>query len=210
MQTNNQKINALRSDITAQIVALMKNNNLKEVEFIEEELDDPTYVLWADNDGEWSESIVKKVSLCGEGIELHCDDEHGKVDIESHELACNHLGWLENIRQNILQALEITDTSAVDSGELIRLRDQSLTARDSILKEMYTCVKAIPNESLKSKECYQINDEDGDLCYIRGFEIKGNAVQAVLEYEPDFNERRINVGSLDVEALLGIMLSMLE
>lgn len=110
MQTNNDKISALRREITAQIVALMKEHNLEEIELntdddTPEGLCDPVYVLWADDDGNWSESPVKKVILDGENIQLFCDNEHGRVIIGPCEFACQMVEWLEEIRLGILKTL---------------------------------------------------------------------------------------------------------
>ncbi len=112
MQTNSDKIAALRRDITAQIVALMKDNKLEELELLEkEELDDPTYVMVLCNSGDWHESVVNRVRLVGDGIELHCSDEYVDAVLGSSELACNPLERLESSRQNILQTLGLPDNS---------------------------------------------------------------------------------------------------
>ncbi len=213
MQTNNDKIAALRREITAQIVALMKNNELEELELLEEdELDDPTYILFPSDKGNWYESVVRKVVLIGGDIELQCYDEDDNVDavIGSSELACNVLERLESIRQNVIQTLEITDISAVDPNGLIQLREQTRSTREAIIREMYNCVNATPCAKLYSKTCYRINDEDRDICCIRGFEVDGPVLNAVLEYEESGLTRQISVESLNVEELLAIMLSMLN
>jgi hypothetical protein len=131
MQTNSYKIAALRREITAQIVALMKENNLKELELntepdVPEGQCDPIDVLWADNDGDWYESPVQKVILAGDSIELYCDNEHGCVTIESYEFACNHLGWLEEIRQGIIITLGLSDEPAVKPHQALLVRQAQL------------------------------------------------------------------------------------
>jgi hypothetical protein len=211
MINNTDKIAALRREIISQIVATMKENNLEELELLDEnELDDPTYVLVRCNNGDWCESVVKKVSVVGEGIELHCNDENVDAVLGSAELACNPLERLESVRQNILQTLELPDLSSVDPGKLIEYEKQGNVSRKDILNEMFNCIKAIPQGELISREAYPMNDEERDRCCIRGFEIDGDVLKAVLEYEPDFNERRISVEFLNVNDLLGIMLSMLN
>ncbi len=111
MSIYNEKSAAVRRELTARIVALMKDNNLTEVDFIEEELDDPTYVMVPMNSGDWYESIVKKVSLVGDGIELHCRDEYVDAVLDGNDLACLPPERLESLRRNILQTLGLADTS---------------------------------------------------------------------------------------------------
>ncbi len=213
MKSNLEKISVLRDELTAQIVALMKENNLEELELLEEEeLDDPTYILFPSDKGNWYEAVVRKVILVGNDFELQCYDNDDNVDavIGSAELACNALERLESIRQNILQTLEITDISPVDPEALLRLEEQTKTTREAIIKEMYNCVNATPCAELESKMSYRINDEERDICCIRGFEIDGPVLNAILEYEESGLTRRTPVDSLDVEELLVILLSMLN
>lgn len=112
MQTNYDKIHALRRVITAQIVAMMKEHNLEEIELntdddTPEGLCDPAYVHWADNDGYWFEAPVKKVILNSDGIELYCENEHGHVIIGPLDFACQMVEWLEDIRMGIIKTLGI-------------------------------------------------------------------------------------------------------
>jgi hypothetical protein len=112
MQTNEDKIAALRRDITALIAALMKGNNLEEIELLDEdELDDPTKILIQCNNGDWCEAVVKKVSLADDGIEIHCEGHYENISavLDSTELACNPPECLESVRQNIFQTLGLED-----------------------------------------------------------------------------------------------------
>ncbi len=125
MSKYTEKIDALRREITVEIVALMREHSLDEVKFDEVIIDDPTYVLWQANSGNWHESIVKKVVLSGDGFELYCDDENGSAVLGSAEMSCNRLENLEGVRMNILQHLSLSDeTSDIPYTALIARRDQ--------------------------------------------------------------------------------------
>jgi len=107
----NDRIKALRREIIARIVATMKEHGLREVRLntdddTPEGQADPVYVLWVDDNGNWYEAPVKRVTMDGEYIRLHCEDDNdGDVTIESHEFACRNLYWLEEIRQAITKTL---------------------------------------------------------------------------------------------------------
>jgi sulfite reductase alpha subunit-like flavoprotein len=211
MQTNEDKITALRREITAQIVALMKENNLEELEFDEDKLEDPTYVLWANNDGDWYESIVKKVSLVsGSGIVLYCDDENGTAIMNLFDLACQHLDWLENIRKNIIQTLDLADAQPTLADRLKQLQGEMDTTKSEILQTMYSIVDATPEQELEGSMTYLTSDEERDKCCLIGFEARNEVLTAVLEYEFTNRPRRVPARSLNTEEVLLAMLSMLK
>lgn len=99
----------LRDDIIAHIVSILKDNGLSEIE-LDGMVKDPTFVLWCDGDGNWNESPVKTVSLDSPGISMDVEDKIENVSATLYsrdmDMAFRVPGWLENIRDNMLETIE--------------------------------------------------------------------------------------------------------
>lgn len=99
----------LRNDIIANIVSLLKENDLSEIE-LEGMVKEPTFVLWHEDDGNWYDSPVKTVSLDSPGISIDVEDKFESVAATLYsndaDRAFQDLDWLKSIHNNVLEAIE--------------------------------------------------------------------------------------------------------
>ena len=104
------QINNLRNDIISNIIKILNENNLTEIELIGI-IEEPTSVLWTDGET-WYDSPVTKVSLADKGISVDVEDEYenaaATLDSVDMDLAFQNLSWLDNIHNNILEAIKST------------------------------------------------------------------------------------------------------
>ncbi|GAB6013559.1 hypothetical protein [Viscerimonas tarda] len=128
-QTFQERIDELREEIIQSIVNILKSNYLQEIELLDDEQCDVTYVVWFDNDGNAYDSPVKKVSLDDGSICLDVYDEYYNISstLYCYDLGCMHLDWLENIRENILETIHennkncnrnAIELTVLDNGDL--------------------------------------------------------------------------------------------
>jgi hypothetical protein len=104
------QINNLRNDIISNIIKILNENNLTEIELIGI-IEEPTSVLWTDGET-WYDSPVTKVSLADKGISVDVEDKYenaaATLDSVDMDLAFQNLSWLDNIHNNILEAIKST------------------------------------------------------------------------------------------------------
>lgn len=93
------RIDELKVEIIDKIRLLLIENNLTELELpAEPNAQGVVTVLYYDPDENFHESPVNNVSLDGDEIKLYVNGEHlGDVELDSDDLACNHLTWLCDI-----------------------------------------------------------------------------------------------------------------
>lgn len=106
MKTYTEKIESLRREIILSIATIFANNNLDELE-ISEEIDDPAYVVYFDDNGAGYDCKVHKVYIENGQLSLFVinDDDDIQAMVYSSELGCENLDWLNNIRKDILFTL---------------------------------------------------------------------------------------------------------
>ena len=105
------RIHTLRKDILSNIVSILQENRLSEIDF-KGIITDMTDVLWCEGNGTWHDSPVTSVSLTGKGISLTVEDADEEVtdtlDSENFDLAFTNPVWIASIRDNILEAIDVT------------------------------------------------------------------------------------------------------
>lgn len=122
------RINDLKQEVVVSIISILKENNLTELEF-PEELEDRTYVVWFDDDGNVYETTVDKISLCedltGEGIsiDVHDEDSNCSDTLYYHDLGLQNLYWLVNLREDIMDTLGVAHTPDFTEGQKVYWRD---------------------------------------------------------------------------------------
>lgn len=95
------RISALRKEITGTIIDLLKRNNITVVTLDEDE-EHLAYVVWFDDDGCGHDCVVQTVMLSGDNdfeIEIYSESLGYTVTLSSadHEIACTNVHWLCNI-----------------------------------------------------------------------------------------------------------------
>ena len=72
---------------------------------------EPAFVLWCDDDGNWYDSPVKTVSLESQGISIDVEDEVKNASATLYskdiDMAFQNPDWLENIRCNVREAVQV-------------------------------------------------------------------------------------------------------
>ena len=95
------------SNLMAAIVAILKNNGLTELSLENyDELNDPAYIIWFDDDGTPYEDPVIKViiedsEVC---VELEARNFSNNVTLQAYEI--DRLGWWKCIHACVLEVLE--------------------------------------------------------------------------------------------------------
>lgn len=97
------RINILRNEIRASIVAALEANNLAELDI--SDAGDPTYVIWYDNDNDPHEGQAIKIGYDGKELSLKVETESDPVTIYEDDPAFESLKWLNSILDNVLGAL---------------------------------------------------------------------------------------------------------
>lgn len=95
------------SNIMAAIVAILKNNGLTELslgDYAEQE--DPTFIIWFDNDGTpYDDSAIKVIVENSEiSVELEARNFSNNVTIQAYEI--DRLEWWQCIHACVLEVLE--------------------------------------------------------------------------------------------------------
>ena len=88
------------SNIMAAIVAILKNNGLTELSLENyEELNDPTYIIWFDDDGTpYDDPVIKVIVEDSEvSVEVEARNFTNNVTIQAYEI--NRLEWWQSIRK---------------------------------------------------------------------------------------------------------------
>ncbi len=106
-QTYWQRVEALRKEITAEIIQTITDHDLTEVEIYDEEGDNVS-VMWFDRHDNISDTAVKIVRVENDELVLlvegsDCDDED--EEINSYDFAQRHVGWLAEILDHVNAAL---------------------------------------------------------------------------------------------------------
>lgn len=72
---------------------------------------EPAFGLWCDDDGNWYDSPVKTVSLESQGISIDVEDEVKNASATLYskdiDMAFQNPDWLENIRCNVREAVQV-------------------------------------------------------------------------------------------------------
>ncbi len=95
------------SNIMAAIVAILKNNGLTELSLENyEELNDPTYIIWFDDDGTpYDDPVIKVIVEDSEvSVEVEARNFTNNVTIQAYEI--NRLEWWQSIHASVLEVLE--------------------------------------------------------------------------------------------------------
>ena len=95
------------SNIMASIVAILKNNGLTELSLGNyDELYDPAYIIWFDDDGNPYDDPVIKVIVEDSvvSVELEARNFSNNVTLQAYEI--NRLEWWQQIHACVLEVLE--------------------------------------------------------------------------------------------------------
>lgn len=95
------------SDLTASISVILKNNNLSELSLDNmDELSDPTYIIWWDNNCTPYEDPVIKVTSNEDGLSFEVDarDFGNTITVQDYDI--DRLEWWQGIHANILEVLQ--------------------------------------------------------------------------------------------------------
>ena len=95
------------SNIMAAIVAIMKNNGLTELslgDYAEQE--DPTFIIWFDNDGTpYDDPAIKVIVENSEiSVEVEARDFSNNVTLQDYEI--DRLEWWQGLHAGVLRILE--------------------------------------------------------------------------------------------------------
>lgn len=93
-------------DLQAAVRDILVNNGLMELSLGEpDELNDPTYIIWYDNDCQPYEDPVQKVCIEEDGIavELYARNFGNTVTIYDYDI--DRIEWWEGLRANLLEVL---------------------------------------------------------------------------------------------------------
>ena len=95
------------SNIMAAIVAILKNNGLTELslgDYAEQE--EPTFIIWFDNDGTPYDDPVSKVIVADSevSVEVEARNFTNNATIQAYEI--DRLEWWQNIHTSVLEVLE--------------------------------------------------------------------------------------------------------
>lgn len=95
------------SNIMAAIVAILKNNGLTELSLENyDELNDPAYIIWFDDDGTpYDDPVIKVIVENSEiSVELEARNFSNNVTIQAYEI--DRLEWWQSIHTCVLEVLE--------------------------------------------------------------------------------------------------------
>lgn len=95
------------SNIMAAIVAILKNNGLTELSLENyDELNDPAYIIWFDDDGTpYDDPVIKVIVENSEiSVELEARDFSNNVTLQAYEI--DRLEWWQGIHAGVLEVLE--------------------------------------------------------------------------------------------------------
>lgn len=95
------------SNLMASIVAILKNNGLTELSLENyDELNDPAYIIWFDNDGMAYDDPVVKVMVENSqvSVEVEARQFGNTVTVQDHEI--DRLEWWKCIHACVLEVLE--------------------------------------------------------------------------------------------------------
>lgn len=110
MTAYREQIRELRKIIIADILSLMKENNLTEID-ISELVAEPAWVIWFDGYGVPSECRITTVSAEDGFIILKGFDHDNEVEREldsRHDLGARNVDWLAQVHDNIRETLAMT------------------------------------------------------------------------------------------------------
>ncbi len=95
------------SNIMAAIVAILKNNGLTELSLGDyAEQDDPTFIIWFDNDGTpYDDPVIKVIVADSEvSVEVEARNFTNNATIQAYEI--NRLEWWQGLHTGVLGILE--------------------------------------------------------------------------------------------------------
>lgn len=95
------------SNIMAAIVAILKNNGLTELSLENyDELNDPAYIIWFDDDGTpYDDPVIKVIVENSEiSVELEARNFSNNVPLQDYEI--DRLEWWQGIHACVLEVLE--------------------------------------------------------------------------------------------------------
>lgn len=124
------------SNLMASVTAILTNNNLNELSLGDiDELTDPTYVIWYDNNGSPYDDPIIKVMRDDEGLSFEVDARDFGNTITIQDCDIDRLEWWQSIRDNILEVLQRDGTRRCPGcGKPLKGRQQfcSATCRQSM------------------------------------------------------------------------------
>lgn len=114
------RIEELRADLIESVIEILKQNNLKEIQ-LSYLMRDPTFVIWFDDNGFPHECQVVKVSYYENVILFSVLYQETSDDVEEvhqieeinsrHNLGAKNIDWINDVRSNILETLELNKTN---------------------------------------------------------------------------------------------------
>lgn len=118
------------SNIMAAIVAIFKNNGLTELSFGNyDELSDPAYIIWFDDDGTpYDDPVVKVMVEDGQiSVEVEARNFSNNAVIQDYDI--DRLEWWKSIHTNVLEVLEQDGKRCCPScGKPLRARQKYCSA----------------------------------------------------------------------------------
>lgn len=95
------------SNIMASIVAIFNNNGLTELSFGDyDELNDPAYIIWFDDDGTPYDDPVVKVMVEDDHISVEVEARNFSNNAEIQDYEIDRLEWWKCIHSCVLEVLE--------------------------------------------------------------------------------------------------------
>lgn len=95
------------SDLTASVSAILKNNNLNELSLGNiDELSEPTYIIWWDNNCTPYEDPVIKVMNDGDGLSFEVEARNFGNTVTVQDYDIDRVEWWQSIHANMLEVLQ--------------------------------------------------------------------------------------------------------
>lgn len=95
------------SNLMASIAAILKNNGLTELRIEDyEQLNDPTYIIWFDNDGVPYDDPVVKVMVEDSSLSVEVEAREFAENVTLQDYDIDRLEWWRGIHANILEVLQ--------------------------------------------------------------------------------------------------------
>lgn len=118
------------SNIMAAIVAIFRNNGLTELSFGDyDELSDPAYIIWFDDDGTPYDDPVIKVIVEDDNISVEVEARNFSNNAVIQDYDIDRLEWWKSIHANVLEVLEQDGKRRCPScGKPLRVRQKYCSA----------------------------------------------------------------------------------
>lgn len=118
------------SNIMAAIVAIFRNNGLTELSFGNyDELSDPAYIIWFDDDGTPYDDPVIKIMVEDDQISVEVEARNFSNNAVIQDYDIDRLVWWKSIHANVLEVLEQDGKRRCPScGKPLRARQKYCSA----------------------------------------------------------------------------------